>query len=433
MEELEGLAIFEKDTGGATHLVWAFPNVPSAFEQILRERSQINADNIETPFLFSKWKQWYHYTVTVSVPHQGFSSETPDPLPAVDIVSVSLLTKIFNPERYGCVVKMLSTVYLEGGRPPEVLASYLRLMATESCRFRGEPFAPPPATDQRKSLIRTPLVDLTGPFGGEAVLLWHAALTCRSVLIYAPSIPQLLSLLRAFPLLAFHRQNWELLRPYVTLSPTEQTTDLLPCAHGEAGAANTPVVLGPGGVLAGPTALGRPQRGLVAGTCSPIAKALMRGEGDNPQGLWEVMVDLETHTIVLADGIQGAFDGISQCPLHREAAKVLLQAAQQVKQALPEDPQSAHLATSFHICSKLIPLSRQQAAAVAASAGTEAIKGLHRIVTKYSFSLFLKFQTYYNFFDFHEICHFLGALDPANHPSKPNRNCTGIYSRSWGS
>ena len=90
-------------------------------------------------------------------------------------------------------------------------------------------------------------LDIVSIFGTQSVLLWHALLTKRSVLLLYPTdnlnlnnlninnnnnndsdeeennnnnknskIETLINLIRAFPLFVFHRQDWSVLRPFVT-------------------------------------------------------------------------------------------------------------------------------------------------------------------------------------------------------------------------
>lgn len=54
---------------------------------------------------------------------------------------------------------------------------------------------PPFHTLPTLSLVPRP--ELTGPFGSEAVLLWHAMLTRKCILVYAPAIAPLLTLMRS--------------------------------------------------------------------------------------------------------------------------------------------------------------------------------------------------------------------------------------------
>jgi hypothetical protein len=53
-------------------------------------------------------------------------------------------------------------------------------------------------------------------FGAEDVVtLWSALLTKKRIMVYAAQVDQLLQFVRALPLLVFHRQNWDILRPFV--------------------------------------------------------------------------------------------------------------------------------------------------------------------------------------------------------------------------
>lgn len=51
--------------------------------------------------------------------------------------------------------------------------------------------------------------------------LWAALLLKKRVLVFAPRLTDLLKAMRTIPQLCWHRQDWEVLRPYVAGSPLE--------------------------------------------------------------------------------------------------------------------------------------------------------------------------------------------------------------------
>lgn len=53
-------------------------------------------------------------------------------------------------------------------------------------------------------------------FGIQSLLFWHAMLTKRSILLKSNNLTSLQNLIRAFPLFIFHRQDWTMLRPFIT-------------------------------------------------------------------------------------------------------------------------------------------------------------------------------------------------------------------------
>jgi len=75
--------------------------------------------------------------------------------------------------------------------------------------------------DQRKSYLVTSLKDIVRLFGEEIVLVWSALMMKKRIVLYSEKLGMLLKLIRGFPLLVWHRQNWGILRPYMTLAEQE--------------------------------------------------------------------------------------------------------------------------------------------------------------------------------------------------------------------
>lgn len=73
--------------------------------------------------------------------------------------------------------------------------------------------------------------------GLEAVVLWNAILLKKRILVVSDNIPILLDVMRTLPQLAWHRQDWQVLRPLVSLSPTH-LEDLRSCGVFIAGTTN---------------------------------------------------------------------------------------------------------------------------------------------------------------------------------------------------
>ena len=58
-------------------------------------------------------------------------------------------------------------------------------------------------------------------FGVESVLLWTAIMLRKRVVVYADKLKTLQQVVRTLPQLAWHRQDWGTLRPWIAGSPTE--------------------------------------------------------------------------------------------------------------------------------------------------------------------------------------------------------------------
>jgi hypothetical protein len=62
---------------------------------------------------------------------------------------------------------------------------------------------------------------LVKALGPETVKLWTALLLKKRVVVYAPRLADLLKVMRTIPQLCWHRQDWDVLRPFVTGSQLE--------------------------------------------------------------------------------------------------------------------------------------------------------------------------------------------------------------------
>jgi len=75
--------------------------------------------------------------------------------------------------------------------------------------------------DNRRAFLASSIKHIIKLFGEDIILLWVALLTKKRVIVYADNLSVLLNVIRGLPLLVWHRQNWNLLRPYVTFSKNE--------------------------------------------------------------------------------------------------------------------------------------------------------------------------------------------------------------------
>merc|ERR1712224_377978 len=69
--------------------------------------------------------------------------------------------------------------------------------------------------DSRRALLATPIKELVTRFDVEAILIWTALLLKKRVLVYGDNLQLLLHVIRSFPVLVWHRRNWNILRPYI--------------------------------------------------------------------------------------------------------------------------------------------------------------------------------------------------------------------------
>lgn len=127
----------------------------------------------------------------------------------------------FNPERYEALLRTMVELYATTGSPPKLLECFL------SVQIKGRYGQAYVAADHdpRKALLVSNVKDLISAFGLEFILVWTALLMKKRIAVYGASVGDVLEAVRGLPVLVWHRQDWGLLRPWVTLDD-EQLHDL---------------------------------------------------------------------------------------------------------------------------------------------------------------------------------------------------------------
>jgi hypothetical protein len=200
--------VLEKNSNDDVLITWAYPAVETQLGQVLITRSGLlesasstSAANPGAAHSFSRFKNFWLYQF-------GFK------LDGVKAASFALVSESFDPEQYLSVARQLASRYANTG-PVGTVTSYLSLFT------RGSDDSLNLDNDHRKALLVGTLGELCNALGDEIVLVWSALLLKKRVFIYCDRLVTLLKFIRACPLLIWHRQNWNILRPYCTLSPLE--------------------------------------------------------------------------------------------------------------------------------------------------------------------------------------------------------------------
>eukprot|EP00457_Paulinella_chromatophora_P011964 gb/GEZN01012133.1/.p1 GENE.gb/GEZN01012133.1/~~gb/GEZN01012133.1/.p1 ORF type:complete len:347 (+),score=34.62 gb/GEZN01012133.1/:22-1041(+) len=212
---LNAVAVLELDQNQDI-FSWSFPNFPN--EDVVRKRCGLEDQDWTPKFRFSKMGDTWQYmqTATVSSDKKGKH--------LVEAVCIVVLSTVFNPEKFQALCKLLTKLYLESHATQPVLQAYLSVQIKGAIKTTVGEFKETLYPDQRA--ILSPVKHIFDLFGVEAILIWVAVLLKKRILVYSGDIAQLNSFTRSLPLLgAFHRKNWGLLRPYITMS-TEELEDL---------------------------------------------------------------------------------------------------------------------------------------------------------------------------------------------------------------
>jgi len=213
---MEAVTILEKDKNNDVLVAWTYPALPSDdLEPVIISRSNLKEEAIPLQFSFSKFKDFWIYIFTQS------KDEGNTTLPSVTVYSIVLLTKSFNPEKYASFLKIASTLYGAGGSPLTVLKGYLSVFATGEFDAKDYGKYVESDFDVRQAYLVTSIKDIVRMFGAEVILIWSALLMKKRIAVYAEKLGILLRVIRSFPLFVVHRQDWNILRPYVTLTDGE--------------------------------------------------------------------------------------------------------------------------------------------------------------------------------------------------------------------
>ena len=284
-ETLEGVHIAERDHNGDVMLAWSYPGSDAALDahvlrrcapELERDASGLAAAlkhegvGAVGSLFWTRFQAHWVYVLPFAVGGQNPA------LPQVAAFAVVLQSKQFDPEKHAAICGEMAKAYASAGTPLKVLEGYLSIMTLSSFGgFSEDRFA---AEDAKRGAA--PIGWLIELFGVEVVLLWTALLLKKRVLVYSNKLPELQRCLRVLPALVWHRDNWNILRPYVCASHEEDLDEL--------------------------------QGVFCAGVTEPL---------DSRQDLWDLYVDLPALTITVADGARKDFTMTS---VHKDVAGALI-------------------------------------------------------------------------------------------------------------
>ncbi|KYQ92658.1 FAM45 family protein [Tieghemostelium lacteum] len=218
----DSICVFEKDINNDVLLTWSFPSIDDGIRQVVLNRTSLTQEKISLSFNFSKYKNFWIYIYTSYISAQESHKETfPSNLKRVVAYSICLVRNNFNPEKYGALAQIMSNVYQSTGDCSKLLECHLRVI--NRGQFDIGPLGKFQESDYdvRRSYLATSIKDIITLFGDEIILIWSAMIMKKRIVVYSEKMSSLLKVIRAFPLLVSHRQNWNILRPYVTMSDLE--------------------------------------------------------------------------------------------------------------------------------------------------------------------------------------------------------------------
>lgn len=280
--------LIERDINGDVLWTWSYPSISDVDREFFTQKSRLGTPENLVPFLFSQRDRSWYYILSSEV-------EDTDHLPKVTHVSIVLVTKDFNPEKYEILCRILLRKYRKSGNPASLLESYLSVLTRGSCsteengRFSVQDY------DVKRSYANTKLKEFILTCGMESIIVYTALLLKKRVIVYCPEnqLTQLMSIVRSLPALVWHRQNWDIAFPVVEIDDSE--VDVL-----------------------------KETSSYVAG----VTDASVEGRTD----LYDVFVNTSTGQISIAPDAKESF---SMGKLHKDIAKHMVQCAE-VEEATEE-------------------------------------------------------------------------------------------------
>ena len=133
----------------------------------------------------------------------------------ITAVCIVVIANVFNPAKFLNMLKLFMDLYSQDCSPIPVLQSYLSIFTSKESRTSLGEFKLSDYND-KKALISS-VTSLVKLFQLEVIAIWVAMLLKKRIFVYGSNVRELVDTIRSFPLLGtWHRQNWNLLRPYVS-------------------------------------------------------------------------------------------------------------------------------------------------------------------------------------------------------------------------
>eukprot|EP00128_Syssomonas_multiformis_P011447 Colp12_sorted_trinity150504_noHs@27635 len=213
MADNVAIGLIEKDKNADVLWVWSYPTIDDVFRNLLLKKANLGSSDTVLEFIFGKFRgQWYYI----------FSAPNASPaLPKVTTLSLALISKVFNPEKYYALLKRLGHTYMVTGSTAAILQGYLSVVTRGACEGGSLGKYIDADYDIRKAYISTSIKEVINTFGMDVILIYVGMLLKKRIIVYAPTVDVLLNTVRAFPLFVFQRLNWNLLWPHVSMDNIE--------------------------------------------------------------------------------------------------------------------------------------------------------------------------------------------------------------------
>ncbi|KAK3095695.1 hypothetical protein FSP39_017705 [Pinctada imbricata] len=211
----------KRDINGDVLWVWSYPSVSPENREFFTRKSGLQTITTQgspntIPFLYSQKDHSWYYILTVLNDHAS-------PLTKVSHISLVLVAKDFNPEKYEILCKLLVKKYQLTGSPSSMLESYLAVTTKGTCQTEENGKFSVKEYSAKRAYANAKLKGIIEMFDLEVIIIYTALLLKRRIAVYYPEseLSQLISCIRSLPALVWHRQNWDIAFPYVELNQPE--------------------------------------------------------------------------------------------------------------------------------------------------------------------------------------------------------------------
>eukprot|EP00010_Vexillifera_abyssalis_P008054 CAMPEP_0201545080 /NCGR_PEP_ID=MMETSP0173_2-20130828/1636_1 /ASSEMBLY_ACC=CAM_ASM_000268 /TAXON_ID=218659 /ORGANISM="Vexillifera sp., Strain DIVA3 564/2" /LENGTH=402 /DNA_ID=CAMNT_0047953389 /DNA_START=811 /DNA_END=2019 /DNA_ORIENTATION=- len=286
-DSLISVCIIERDNNDDILIPWYYPSLSNDLEQFITNHCGLvsSSKQAEAPlkFTYNNFDNTWVYIWTRFVQQEENNDERVNTT-VVKAFSICLCSSAFQPEKYAALCELLSSTYAKRNWSPlVVLQGFLSVFRKNkiSTHFDGLKF------DGRRSLLATSIKDLIRAFGDHTILLWTALMMKKRIAVFSERLVTLLRLIRGFPLFVWHRQDWNILRPHVSIDSDLEMKQLQNA-----------------GVFC-------------AGFTDPAIKAR--------SNQWDVLVDVNARTVRVADHAKAEFE---LCAWQTNFLKFLLEQAE---------------------------------------------------------------------------------------------------------
>jgi len=272
--EISVIAILERTRFGPAQCIWSYPIIDDVTEQVLIARAPA-----EQMFIFSKFQSNWQYIYTFHAKRKASQN--------IETFTICIISQVFNPEKFDALSQIIGARYYESEDPVNVLEIYLNIfMNGEMPKDKANLWASDNFPNQRAMIANCSIKEAVNLFGIESVLIWNALLLKKRIFVVSDSMTPLLRFMRVLPHFVWHRGDWTILRPFVSLNPLDLRD------------------LESAGVYC-------------AGFVDPTVR--------NHENLYDLFVDIQSRSIIIAEH---AKDDFRMGQLHKEVALLMTSSAQ---------------------------------------------------------------------------------------------------------